>query len=94
MGETTFLSALADFIPDHERILLIEDTAEMQIQKDNVVLLDARGEPAITIRDLLKATLANKIPQMAFKSGDAQDQGSPASCKRSQLAVFASERLH
>lgn len=60
-GKTTFANALTEFIPSHERVVLIEDTAEMQIQKDNVLRLEARREqnglPTVTIRDLLKATL-------------------------------------
>src|SRR6202022_2791458 len=55
-GKTTLANALTDFIPNDERIVLIEDTAEIQIQKDNVVRFEARrqqsGLPAVTIRDL------------------------------------------
>jgi pilus assembly protein CpaF len=63
-GKTTLLNSLAEFIPDYERIVLIEDTAEIQIQKDNIVRFEARreqnGAPAVTIRDLLKATLRHR----------------------------------
>jgi pilus assembly protein CpaF len=63
-GKTTFLSALAEFIPDHERIVLIEDTAEIQMQRENIVRLEARREqnglPAVTIRELLRATLRHR----------------------------------
>jgi len=41
-GKTTFLNSLAEFIPDHQRIVLIEDTAEIQIQKQNIVRFEAR----------------------------------------------------
>jgi hypothetical protein len=48
-------NALAEFIPDHERMVLIEGTAEIQTQKDNVLRFDARREqgylPAVTIQD-------------------------------------------
>jgi pilus assembly protein CpaF len=60
-GKTTLLNALAAFIPDSERLIIIEDTSEIQINKPNVVRLEARAEqpglPAVTIRDLLRATL-------------------------------------
>ena len=62
-GKTTFLNALSDFIPKDERIITIEDNAELQIQGvTNLVRLEARnanveGCGEITIRDLLKASL-------------------------------------
>jgi len=63
-GKTTLLNILANFIPDHERIVVIEDTAEIQIRVPNLVRFEARpaqnGLPAITIRDLLKATLRHR----------------------------------
>lgn len=62
-GKTTFLNALSDFIPKEERIITIEDNAELQIQGvANLVRLEARrentqGERAITIRDLIRSSL-------------------------------------
>lgn len=62
-GKTTFLNALSDFIPKEERIITIEDNAELQIQGvKNLVRLEARkgntqGEHEITIRDLIKSSL-------------------------------------
>lgn len=62
-GKTTFLNALSDFIPKDERIITIEDNAELQIQGvANLVKLEARrgnteGENEITIRDLIKSSL-------------------------------------
>lgn len=62
-GKTTFLNALSDYIPKDERIITIEDNAELRIQNvSNLVRLEARnanmeGEGALTIRDLLKASL-------------------------------------
>lgn len=62
-GKTTFLNALSCFIPADERIVTIEDNAELQIQGiENLVKLEARkgntqGEHEITIRDLIKASL-------------------------------------
>lgn len=63
-GKTTLLNVLADFIPDEERILLIEDTAELNIRKNNLVRFETRREqsglPAITVRDLLRAALRHR----------------------------------
>lgn len=62
-GKTTFLNALSDFIPKEERIITIEDNAELQIQgAENLVRLEARqanteGKNSVTIRDLIKASL-------------------------------------
>ena len=60
-GKTTVLNALAALIADDERIVIIEDTAEIQIHQPNVVRLEARREqpgiPAVLVRDLLKTTL-------------------------------------
>lgn len=60
-GKTTLLNALASFIPDGERLVVIEDTSELQVRKEDLVRLEARraqrGLPAVTIRDLMKATL-------------------------------------
>lgn len=62
-GKTTFLNVLSSFIPVDERIITIEDNAELQIQGiANLVRMEARnanaeGELAITIRDLIKSSL-------------------------------------
>ncbi|HBN84981.1 MAG TPA: pilus assembly protein, partial [Clostridiales bacterium] len=62
-GKTTFLNALSNFIPKDERIITIEDTAELQITGvSNLVRLETRnanpdGEGQITIRDLIRAGL-------------------------------------
>ena len=62
-GKTTFLNALSNFIPSDERIITIEDSAELQIKNvDNLVQLETRnsgadGKGAITIRDLIKSAL-------------------------------------
>ena len=57
-GKTTVLNALADLLPPDDRIILIEDTAELQLEKPNLVRFEARreqpGVPAVTIRDLLR----------------------------------------
>jgi pilus assembly protein CpaF len=60
-GKTTLLNALASSIADEERVIIIEDTSEIQIEKSNVVRFEARQEQpglaAVTIRKLLRATL-------------------------------------
>lgn len=62
-GKTTFLNALSNYIPEDERIITIEDSAELQIRSiDNLVRLECRnanveGKNAITIRDLIKSSL-------------------------------------
>jgi len=64
-GKTTLLNILADFIPEEDRLLVIEDTAEIHIRKPNLVRFEARRPqgpkiPAVTIRDLLKASLRHR----------------------------------
>lgn len=62
-GKTTILNVLANYIPRDERVITVEDTAELQIKSvDNLVRLEARnansdGEGEITIRDLVKSAL-------------------------------------
>ncbi|MBU3839784.1 MAG: CpaF family protein [Candidatus Ruminococcus intestinipullorum] len=62
-GKTTFLNALSNFIPKDERIITIEDNAELQIKGvPNLVRLESRnanleGKGAVTIRDLIKSAL-------------------------------------
>ena len=62
-GKTTFLNALSNFIPEDERIITIEDSAELQITHiDNLVRLETRnagpdGKGAISIRDLIRSAL-------------------------------------
>jgi pilus assembly protein CpaF len=79
-GKTTLLNVLADFIPDEERIVLIEDTAEIHIRKSNLVRFEARREqtttPAVTIRDLLRATLRHRPDRIIvgeIRGGEAFD---------------------
>jgi pilus assembly protein CpaF len=63
-GKSTLAGQLARFIPVDERILLIEDTAELQLRQSNLVRFEARQAqnslPAVAIRDLLKAALRHR----------------------------------
>src|SRR5262245_12457561 len=69
-GKTTLLNALAAHIPDRDRIVLIEETAEIHLEKPNVLRLEARraqqplGQevplPPVTIADLLRAALRHR----------------------------------
>lgn len=79
-GKTTLANILTEFIPPHERIVVIEDTAELQIQKENVLRFEARreqnGVPAVTIRDLLKTTLRHRPDRIILgeiRGGEAFD---------------------
>ncbi len=79
-GKTTLANILMEFIPDHERVVLIEDTAEIHIQKPNMLRFEARREqnglPAVTIRDLLKATLRHRPDRIILgeiRGGEAFD---------------------
>jgi len=79
-GKTTLANVLTEFIPNYERIVLIEDTAEIQIQKDYVLRFEDRREqndlPAVTIRDLLKATLRHRPDRIILgeiRGGEAFD---------------------
>lgn len=61
-GKTTLLNCLSDFIPDQERIVTIEDTAELQLNKEHVVKLETKtanveGTGEYTIRDLVRNSL-------------------------------------
>ena len=62
-GKTTFLNALSEYIPQDERVIVIEDTAELQIRNvENLVRLETRSSGVedcreITIRDLIRASL-------------------------------------
>jgi pilus assembly protein CpaF len=79
-GKTTMLNALAAFLPPKDRIVLIEDTAELQIDKPNLVRFEARREqgdlPAVTIRELLRATLRHRPDRIIVgevRGGEAFD---------------------
>ena len=80
-GKTTTLNVLSSFIPDDERIVTIEDAAELRLQQNHVVTLEARpanieGKGEITIRDLVRNALRmrpDRIIVGEVRSGEALD---------------------
>ena len=80
-GKTTTLNALSSFIPESERIVTIEDAAELKLQQRHVVTLESRpanleGRGAITIRDLVKNSLRmrpDRIIVGEVRAGEALD---------------------
>lgn len=80
-GKTTTLNVLSSFIPDNERIVTIEDAAELRLQQQHVVTLESRpanleGKGAITIRDLVRNALRmrpDRIIVGEVRSGEALD---------------------
>lgn len=63
-GKTTFLNLMASFIPREQRIVVIEDTAEIRLEHPNHLKFEARreqnGTPAVTVRQLLKAAMRHR----------------------------------
>jgi pilus assembly protein CpaF len=79
-GKSTLAGLLARSIPDDERILLIEDTAELHLRQTNLVRFEARQAqtnlPAVAIRDLLKAALRHRPDRLILgeiRGGEAFD---------------------
>lgn len=80
-GKTTTLNVLSSFIPDEERIVTIEDAAELQLSQSHVVRLETRpvnveGKGEVTIRDLVKNSLRmrpDRIIVGEVRSGEALD---------------------
>lgn len=81
-GKTTFLNALSNFIPKDERVITIEDSAELQITGiENLVSMETRnanasGSGAITIRDLIKSSLRMRPERIVVgevRGGEALD---------------------
>ena len=80
-GKTTTLNVLSSFIPEEERILTIEDAAELQLSQRHVVTLEARpanleGQGEVTIRDLLRNALhmrPDRIIVGECRAGEALD---------------------
>src|SRR5262245_56367316 len=80
-GKTTFLNCLSRFIPRHERVITIEDTAELQIQLEDVIRMETRppnieGKGAITQRQLLMTALRLRPDRILLgeaRGGEALD---------------------
>ncbi len=80
-GKTTFLNVLSSFIPNDERIITVEDAAELQLRQDHIVTLEARppnleGTGEITIRDLMRNALhmrPDRIIVGECRAGEALD---------------------
>lgn len=80
-GKTTTLNVLSSFIPENERIVTIEDAAELRLQQEHVVTLESRpanieGSGEITIRDLVKNALRmrpDRIIVGEVRGGEALD---------------------
>jgi len=79
-GKTTLLNALAAFLPPADRVVVIEETAELRVEQANVVRFEARRAqrdlPAVAIRDLLKATLRHRPDRILVgevRGGEAYD---------------------
>jgi pilus assembly protein CpaF len=80
-GKTSLLNVLSSFIPHDERIVTIEDAAELQLLQDHVVSLETRppnieGKGAVTIRDLVKNSLRMRPDRIVIgevRSGEALD---------------------
>jgi len=81
-GKTTFLNAISNYIPKDERIITIEDSAELQITGvDNLVSMETRnanasGAGAVTIRDLIKSSLRMRPERIVVgevRGGEALD---------------------
>ncbi len=80
-GKTTLLNVVSSFIPDDERIVTIEDAAELQLQQEHVVRLETRppnieGKGQITMRDLVKNSLRMRPERIVVgevRAGEALD---------------------
>jgi Flp pilus assembly CpaF family ATPase/MinD-like ATPase involved in chromosome partitioning or flagellar assembly len=80
-GKTTVLNMLSGFIPEDERIITVEDTAELRLQQEHVVRLEARpsnveGHGQITIRDLVRNCLRMRPDRIVVgecRGGEALD---------------------
>ncbi|MFN8412230.1 MAG: CpaF family protein [Anaerolineales bacterium] len=80
-GKTTLLNVMSGYIPENERIITIEDAAELQLQQDHVMRMETKsansdGHGAVTIRDLVKNSLRmrpDRIVVGEVRGGEALD---------------------
>src|SRR5262249_25944651 len=80
-GKTTLLNALSRYIPDSERVVTIEDTAELELQQRHVAKMEAQpanleGEGAVSLRDLVRNSLRMRPDRIIVgecRGGEALD---------------------
>ena len=80
-GKTTLLNVLSSFIPEEERIVTIEDAAELRLQQDHVIRLETKasnleGKNGVTVRDLVRNSLRmrpDRIIVGEVRGGEALD---------------------
>jgi pilus assembly protein CpaF len=80
-GKTTLLNVLSSFIPEEERIITIEDAAELQLQQDHVLRMETKiantdGKGAVSIRDLVRNSLRMRPDRIVVgecRGGEALD---------------------
>lgn len=106
-GKTSMLNALGSFIPADERVVVIEDSSEVQLQQPHVVYLEARppgpnGQGEVTVRSLLRATLRLRPDRMVVgevRAGEALDlvqamTSGHGGCLATAHATYPSDTLH
>ncbi|MGH1551847.1 CpaF family protein [Streptomyces sp. L7] len=84
-GKTTLLNALSGLIPETERIITIEDSAELQLQQSHVIRLEAappnvEGKGQVTIRDLVRNSLRMRPDRISWSV--RSEAASPSTCSR------------
>jgi len=80
-GKTSMLNALSSYVPEGERVVVIEDSQEVQLQRQHVVQMEARppdphGKGGVSIRDLFRATLRMRPDRLVIgeiRGGEALD---------------------
>lgn len=106
-GKTSLLNALSALVPEDERVIVIEDARELQLQREHVVQLetrppDPRGRFAVTIRDLFKASLRmrpDRIVLGEIRGGEALDliqamTSGHGGCLTTVHATYPRDTLH
>lgn len=106
-GKTSLLNALSSFIPSDERVVVIEDASELQLQRSHVVQLeaqqaDAKGRGRVSIGDLFRATLRmrpDRIVVGEIRGGEALDliqamSSGHGGCMSTLHATYPMDALH
>ena len=93
-GKTTLLNALIELLPDDERIVAIEDTLELRIERSNCVRFEARGlqEGAVTIRDLVRHALRHRPDHIVVGEVRGGRGGGPAASPQHRPRRIADDR--